>query len=111
MPKNARTGKLSNRKEGKAVETKQVNKESHSPGETEEAGYRTKEARERTGRPGVGGGGAKQCSGQGWRTAASFHPTVPWPSPYLTLVRSLRSVHLLDMSIQVIWPGKEINRL
>lgn len=37
MPKNARTGKLSNRKEGKAVETKQVNKESHSPGETEES--------------------------------------------------------------------------
>lgn len=24
----------------------------------------------------------------------------------LTLVRSLRSVHLLDMSIQVIWPGE-----
>lgn len=37
----------------------------------------------------------------------SFSPSLPWPSPYLTLVRPFRSVHLLDMSIQVIRPGKE----
>lgn len=46
----------------------------------------------------------------GWavKTAAiSFSPSMPWPDPYLTLVRPLRSVHLLDMSVQVIRPGKE----
>lgn len=42
------------------------------------------------------------------RTAAfSFSPSLPRPSPYLTLVRPLRSVHLLDMSVQVIRPRKE----
>lgn len=34
-------------------------------------------------------------------------PSLPRPGPYLTLVRPLRSVHLLDMSVQVIRPGKE----
>lgn len=37
----------------------------------------------------------------------SFRPSLPWPVPYLTLVRPLRSVHLLDMSVQVIRPGEE----
>lgn len=36
-----------------------------------------------------------------------FQPISTLPGPYLTLVRPLRSVHLLDMSIQVIGPGKE----
>lgn len=36
-----------------------------------------------------------------------FQPICPGPNPYLTLVRPLRSVHLLDMSVQVIRPGKE----
>lgn len=67
------------------------------------------------------GGGVHSSGGQlaaqhthqlacGWagRTAAfSFSPSCPGPDPYLTLVRPLRSVHLLDMSIQVIRPGKE----
>lgn len=49
----------------------------------------------------------------GWavRTAAfSLSPALPWPDPYLTLVRPLRSVHLLDMSVQVIGPGKKENQ-
>jgi hypothetical protein len=29
------------------------------------------------------------------------------PGPYLTLVRSFRSVHLLDMSVQVIGPAEQ----
>lgn len=46
--------------------------------------------------------------GRAVKTAAfSFSPSLPWPDPYLTLVRSLRSVHLLDMSVQVIGPRKE----
>lgn len=41
---------------------------------------------------------------------AFFSPSLLQPSPYLTLVRPLRSVHLLDMSIQVIGPGKETTK-
>lgn len=57
---------------------------------------------------------AQYCSllvAKAGRTATFFHPTTPWPDPYLTLVRSLRSMHLLDVSVQVIRPEKEINRL
>lgn len=42
-----------------------------------------------------------------WTAAFSLCPTLPRPGPYLTLVRPLRSVHLLDMSVQVIRPGKK----
>lgn len=47
---------------------------------------------------------------RGWaaRTPAfSFSPALPWPDPYLTLVRPLRGVHLLDVSVQVIGPGEK----
>lgn len=64
------------------METKQVNKESHSPGETEEAGYRTKEARERTGRPGVGGG--VQSSAQAKAGGQQHLSTQLFPGPVPT---------------------------
>lgn len=68
---------------------------------------RTKESRR-------GGGGRGRCAqrrsaGRPLRRQrlAARVPSLPRPGPYLTLVRPLRSVHLLDMSVQVVRPGKE----
>lgn len=82
--------------------------------------------REGTSAAGGGGGGEQRRADEGEGAGGGVHsggqpaarsdasglqrarlPSLPRPGPYLTLVRPLRSVHLLDMSVQVIRPGKE----
>lgn len=113
---NTRRGKLSNTGDRVGTRTQQpgrrdIGSGGRGPGEEQrraDGGWRDRGG-------GVPSGGqsaaphARQLA-RGWAvsTAAfSSSPALPWPDPYLTLVRPLRSVHLLDVSIQVIGPGRE----
>lgn len=112
---NTRKGKLSNTGDRVGTRTQQPGRRGRQQWREGARGEQRADGGWRDSGGGVPSGGqsaaqhARQLArGRPVGTAAfSRSPALPWPDPYLTLVRPLRSVHLLDMSIQVIRPGKE----